>query len=221
MSDNLSPNADAKIIALGALLRLDDADKVVPLLGKIALDGELGPAVQAVFTLAQSQSPKAHETVVRVAKTASEPVRVAAVRDLGRFGGPEISKELLAVYTTAPVPVKLQIVDSLGERAEQKGLLQIVQLEKDGKLRFRAMTKLGVAGGAAQLALLYKTASLEGRRSIIAGLFYARADVELIQIADSERNGGSEELCGDAVERLRMLGTPTAKAYLLNVSKKR
>jgi hypothetical protein len=221
MPDGVSPGADAKILALGALMRLDDADKVVPILGDIALEGDFGPAVQAVFTLAQSRSPKAQEAVVHVAKTASEPVRVAAVRDLGRFGGPDISRELLSVYTTATVPVKEQIVNSLGERSEQKALFQIVQLEKDGTLRLRAITKLGQAGGVIQLSGMYKSANVDGKRSIIAGLYFARADDALIAIADAEKTAGNEELCGVAVERLRMLDTPKAKAYLLNVPKKR
>ena len=35
-------------------------------------------------------SPKRDETVVQVAMLASEPVRIAAVRELGRFGGPDV-----------------------------------------------------------------------------------------------------------------------------------
>jgi hypothetical protein len=222
ISDNVSTNADVKILALRGLMRYsDDVDQVVHILGEIALEGEPGPATQAVFALAQSPSVKARETVVRVAKSASEPVRVAAVRDLGRFGGPEISGELLAVYMDATLPVKMQIVNTFGERAEQTPLVKIVQAEKDGAVRFGAMAKLAQVGGFVRVAGIYKSASPEGKRSIIRGLFVARADVALIQIADEERASGNEELCGDALERLRMLDTPKAKAYLQNVSKKR
>ena len=216
--DKYDPDADLRIQALGGLMKTD-ADKVVPILGQIAFESENpGPAIRAVFVLAQSSLPSARAAVVRAAMTAPEPVRVAAVRDLGRFGGPEASKELLTLYTTANEPVKLQIVKSLGERAETLALVRIVESEKDGTLRFSAIACLGQAGGVVQLAKMYRSSSLKGKRPIIVGLFTARADVELIRIAEAERDPGLRE---EALERLRLLSTPKAKAYLQKVSEKR
>ena len=206
--DKFDPDADLRIQALGALMKTD-AEKVVPILGQIAFESDNpGPAMRAVFMLAQSSLPTARETVVRVAMTGPEPVRIAAVRDLGRFGGPETSKDLLSVYTTANEPVRLQIVKALGERADGVALLQIVESEQDGTLRFSAIAGLGQAGGAAKLARMYKTASQPRKRPIIVGLFRARADVELIQICDAEPD---PSLRHEALERLRLLGTPKAK----------
>ena len=216
--DKFDPDADLRIQALGALMKTD-AEKVVPILGQIAFESDNpGPAMRAVFMLSQSSLPTARETVVRVAMTGPEPVRIAAVRDLGRFGGPEASKDLLSVYTTANEPVRLQIVKALGERADGVALLQIVESEKDGTLRFNAIAGLGQAGGAEKLARMYKTASLPRKRPIIVGLFRARADVELIQICDAEPD---PSLRNEALERLRLLGTPKAKEYLQKVSEKR
>ena len=216
--DKFDPDADLRIQALGALMKTD-AEKVVPILGQIAFESDNpGPAMRAVFMLAQSSLPTARETVVRVAMTGAEPVRIAAVRDLGRFGGPETSKDLLSVYTTANEPVRLQIVKALGERADGVALLQIVESEKDGTLRFNAIAGLGQAGGAEQLARMYKTASQPRKRPIIVGLFRARADVELIQICDAEPD---PSVRNEALERLRLLGTPKAKEYLQKVSEKR
>ena len=216
--DKYDPDADLRIQALGGLMKTD-AEKVVPILGQIAFESENpGPAIRAVFMLAQSSLPTARATVMRVAMTAPEPVRLAAVRDLGRFGGPEASKELLNLYTTANEPVKLQIVKSLGERAETLALVRIVESEQDGTLRFSAIAGLGQAGGVAQLARMYKSASLKGKRPIIVGLFTARADVELIRICEAERD---TELRNEALERLRLLGTPKAKEYLQKASEKR
>jgi hypothetical protein len=216
--DKFDPDTDLRIQALGALMKTD-AEKVVPILGQIAFESDNpGPAMRAVFMLAQSSLPTARETVVRVAMTGPEPVRIAAVRDLGRFGGPETSKDLLSVYTTANEPVRLQIVKALGERADGVALLQIVDSEKDGTLKFSAIAGLGQAGGAAQLVRMYKTASLPRKRPIIVGLFRARADVELIQICDAEPD---PSLRNEALERLRLLGTPKAKEYLQKVTEKR
>ena len=132
--------------------------------------------------------------------------------------GPEASKDLLSLYTTADEPVKLQIVKSLGERADTLALVRIVESEKDGTVRFSAIAGLGQAGGVQPLARMYKSASLQGKRPIIVGLYNARADGELIRICDAESDVALRK---EALERLRLLGTPKAKEYLQKVSEKR
>ena len=209
------PDMDLRVQALGRLIRTD-AEKVIPILREIALESESpGPAVRAVFVLAQSERPEARQTVVQVAYSGSEPVRIAAVRELGRFGGPEISKELLQVYSTANMPVKWQVVKSLGERSEKMALLRIAESETNADLRHRAILTLGQAGGAEQLEKLYTRASLEAKHPILTGLFTARAAESLIRIAERERD---QTLRREAITHLRMLGTPLAKEYLKKVS---
>jgi HEAT repeat protein len=199
-----------------------DPDKVIPILERIAFGSESPKqAGRALFMLAESGRPEARDTVLRVAKEGPEPVRVVAVKTLGRFQGPEISGELLQVYATANELVKLQVVRSLGERAEKGALLRIAQSEKDGRVRYIAFECLGQAGEVEHLAKMYKSASRPGKRSIIVGLFIARADGSLIQIADAESRAGDQELRANVLERLRVLGTPRAKEYLQKVSEKR
>jgi hypothetical protein len=216
-TDTVEIDADLQVQALGALLKTDGG-RVVPRLKQLAIEGETGPATRAVFMLAQSSLPEARATVVKIAETGPEPVRIAAVRDLGRFGGPEAPQALLSLYPTAIEPVKFQIVRVLSERSETLALTRIVESEHDGALRYSAIRGLGQAGGGAQLARMYRSADVKVKRPIIIGLFSARADVELIRIADSERD---PELRQEAIERLRLLGTPKAKEYLQKVSKKR
>ena len=148
-------------------------------------------------------------------------MRVAAVRDLGRFGGPDVSKELLTVYVNADTPVKTQIVQALGERAEKTALTTIVRSEKDVQIRRRALINLGKAGGAAQLAAMYKAASLADKRHIIGGLGLARADGELIRIAEAEQTANGSALRQEALMQLRLIGTPRAKEYLQKVNESR
>jgi HEAT repeat protein len=219
--DAYSPDDDLRIQALGGLLK-SDADQVIPMLMKIAFESDNpNMASRAVFVLAQSDSPKARDGVLQVAKKGNEPVQIAAVKALGRLGGPDISNDLLQVYFAAGTQVKFQIVKSFGERAEKTALSRIVESEKDVKLRSRAIEGLGQAGGIEQLALMYKTSPLLQRRSIIVGLSIARADTELIRIAEVERTRGDALLTQDVLERLRLLGTPKAKEYLQKVSEKR
>jgi hypothetical protein len=220
-ADSLNPDLDLKIQALGALMKTD-ADRVMPLLRDIAFESpKPEQASRAVFMLAQSDLPRARQFVVEVAKTAPEPAQMAAVKALGRLGGPQASQDLMQVYVTAKEQVKFQIVSSLGERAEKGALLRIVELEKDGRIRYKAIEGLGQAGAVVQLASMYKSANLRGKRSIIIGLFIARADDELIRIAELERPTGNDVVCQDVYERLRLLNTPKAKDYLQKVSEKR
>ena len=205
------PDTDLRIQALGSLIQTD-AVKVIPMLREIALDGSnVREASRAVFVLAQSGKPEARASVVQVARFGSDPVRVAAVRELGRFGGADVSQELLEVYNSGDSPVKLQVVTSLGERSERAALLHIVEAERDPHVKATAIVTLGQAGGGEQLRLLYKRAGADVKRPIIIGLFNARAEDELIRIAEEEKD---PQLRDEALLRLRLLGTPKAKEYL-------
>ena len=204
-------DTDLRIQALGSLMPTD-APRVIPILRAIALDSSNpNEASRAVFVLAQSGRPEAHLTVLEVAKVAPEPVSVAAVRELGRFGGPRMSDELLKVYEAGKPRVKYQVVTSLGERFATGELLRIVQSESDSHLREAAIVTLGRAGGRQQLYLLYRRANPEAKAAIIRGLFNARAETELIDIAKREKDS---TLRLEVLKSLRLLGTPKAKEYL-------
>jgi HEAT repeat protein len=146
-----------------------------------------------------------------VAKTGPELVRLAAVRELGRLGGPAVATELLQVYSTADERVKFQVVASLGQRDAAPALLRIAQSEKNRRLRDVAIVALGEAGGRQQLTMLYAKADPDAKRAVIEGLFNARAEDELIRIAQQESDPDSRERVR---ARLRLLGTPKARAYL-------
>ena len=212
VAETYHPDTDLRIQALGRLIRTD-AKKVIPMLRSIALEADNpGAARRAVFVLAQSGNPEAQMMVVDVANKGAEPVRVAAVRELGRFGGANVSQELLKVYSTANTPVKQQVVLSLGQRADTNALLKICQSERDASLRDAAIVTLGRAGGREQLRLMYSKASArEAREAVIRGLFNARDEDGLIRIADQERD---PRLRRYVLERLRLMGTPRARAYL-------
>jgi HEAT repeat protein len=210
------PDADQRVLALGSLISNNEV-LAVDLLRHIALDDENpGAGRRAVFVLAQSGKPVAQSAVVEIAERGSEPVKLAAVRELGRFGGPEVSKALMQVYSTANVPVKRQVLSSLGARAEVSALYRIAQSERDQMLRSTAIVVLGRVGGREELVRLYGKAERGSKRSIIVGLFTARAEDELIRIADTERD---PQLRGEVLSRLRLLGTPKARAYITKASR--
>lgn len=209
--ESYRPDVDLRVQALGRLIQTD-AEKVIPMLGSIALEADDPAAARrAVFVLAQSRNPDAQTMVVKVAQRGAEMVRLAAVRELARFGGPDISQELLQVYSTGGLPVKQQVVISLGERADAGALLKIAKSETDPRLRGTAIMTLGRTGAREQLRVMYADASPETRLAVIRGLFNARDEDGLLSIADQEKN---PELRREVLERLRLLGTPRARTYI-------
>jgi hypothetical protein len=205
------PDMDQRIQALASLMRTD-APKVIPILRSIALENaDGGEGRRAVLVLAQSSRPEARATVVDVAKTGPEVVRVYAVKELGRVGGPTVVNDLLQVYETASEPVKIQVVSALAQRDAAAALMKIAQSESDRSVRDMAIVTLGQAGGREQLTMLYAKAAVDAKRPIIVGLFNAQAEDELIQIAEHEKDPAIRE---QALAQLRLLGTPKAKAYL-------
>jgi HEAT repeat protein len=214
LPETYRPDADLRIQALGRLIRTD-AEKAIPVLRTIALDSE-NPAVvrRALFVLAQSRNPDAQTAVVDLAKLGSDVVRIAAVRELGRFGGPEVSQQLLQVYPLGNTRVKAQVVASLAEREDAAALVRIARSERDGQLRNTVIIALGRAGGREHLRALYAGSRPAARRAVIAGLFNARDDEGLIGIATRERDA---ELRAEAISRLRLMGTPKARAYVEQV----
>ena len=211
------PDTDLRIQALGSLIRTDGA-KVIPMLKEIALKADRpNQSRRALFVLVQSGRPEARSTVVDVAKTGPETVRIAAVRELGRFGGSAVSNDLLQVYPTGTVKVKYQVVTSLGSRDDAVALLKIAQSETDRELRDVTIATLGQAGAGEQLFVFYNRAPSDAKRPIIKGLFYAQADEYLIRIAERERD---EPVRREVLTRLRELGTPKAMAYVEKVERK-
>lgn len=215
--DDWAPDTNLRIQALGSLIH-SDAPRVIPMLREIALESTSPrEASRAVFVLAQSGNADAQSTVIEVAQHGSEPVRIAAVRELGRFGGPKVSEELLKIYGVSTESVKYQVVNALGDRAATSALLRIAETESNRRLQERAIVRLGQAGGREQLRRSYASARPELKRPIINGLFNARAEDELIYIAEQEKN---PQIRQDVLNMLRLLGTDKARAYVEKQSKK-
>jgi HEAT repeat protein len=211
VSADVFPDRDVQIQALGSLIRVEPT-RVIPMLRTLALASDsTAEAGHALLVLSLSDRPEARTTVVDVALTGSEPVRIAAVRELGRLGGPAAPNELLQVYWTGNPRVKSEVVSSLGFRAGAPALMRIAETETDSDLRNRAIVTLGEAGGIEQLRTLYARNFAGWKRPIVIGLFNAQAEDDLIRIAERERDPA---IRAEVLTRLRLLGTPKAKEYL-------
>jgi HEAT repeat protein len=210
------PEPADQMVRIEALAGLIDAhsDRVIPLLREIALDrNSPDEARRAVFVLAQSQSPEAHNTVLEVAHAGAEPVQLAAIREVGRFQDASVSTELMRVYEATGIPrVKRQVVTSLGERADDASLFHIVKTETDSGVRNNAIMTLGrIPTAHPQLRQLYGQAPADSREAVLTALLAARDDDELIRIASTERNPFLRQR---ARQLLRLLATPKAIKFL-------
>jgi len=207
------PDTDLQIEALNGLLE-QHGERVIPLLREIALDGNSpDEARRAVLVLARSPRPEARRTVTEVARQGPEPVRLAAIRAMGRFDGAGINAELMQVYSSATTPrVKRQVVSSLGERADNLSLLRIAKVESDPGVRDVAIVTLGrLPDARPQLRTLYGQAPQESRMAILAALFSSKDEDELIRIATIEKE---PVLRARARMQLRLLATPKALKFL-------
>jgi hypothetical protein len=111
-----------------------------------------------VFALAQSPRSDARNTVVEAARRGPHVVRIAAIREMGRFREP--------VFTTA--------------------LVGIARSESDPAVRDTAIVTLGRTGARVQLRSLYVQLPQSSRIAVLTGLFNAKDDDELIRIATGE-----------------------------------
>lgn len=206
-------DTDLRIEALTGLLE-GHSDRVIPLLREIALDGSNpDDAKRAVFVLARSNRPEARTIVVDVARSGVEPVRLAAIREMGYFDGAAVTAQLMQVYQAASTPrIKRQIVSSLGERGDNMSLLRIARAESDPAVRNNAIVTLGKLPEARpQLRLLYDHAHPESRMAILSALLTSQDEDELIRIAKMEKEPVFRQR---ARVQLRMLATPKAIKFL-------
>jgi HEAT repeat protein len=207
------PDTDLRIEALNGLIE-GHPDRVIPLLRDIAFDANNpDEGRRAILVLARSSRPEARTTVFDVARRGAEPVRLAAIREMGRFEGAAVTAELMQVYTIATTPrIKRQIVSSLGERADNVSLLRIAKDESDTAVRNSAIVTLGrLPDARLQLRTLYGVVQPESRLAVLSALLSSKDEDELIRIARTETD---PVLRQRARLQLRILGTPKALKFL-------
>lgn len=201
---------DLRIQALGSLIRVEPT-RAVPILKDVALrTTDVDQARRALFVLMQSDRPDARSAVADVARIGPEPVTLAAVKVLGLARSPEAAQLLADLYSSGSSPVKTQVIRALGATRQPQSLVRIARSEGEWSLRESAVAALGQAGARTQLAMLYRQHP-ELKLPIIIALFTAAGEDELIAIAESERDA---KLRDEALARLKLFGTPRARAFV-------
>jgi hypothetical protein len=145
VSAELQNDEELKLLALRGIMQ-SDPEKAVPIVEKM-LDGNASPRVRdrALFVLAQSRAPKAHDIVIKTARNNANPdLQRSAIRYLGMMGGDD-RDALIGIYRSATdTAVKRQIINALFSQHNAKALVDLARAEKDPSLKRDIVQKLSV-----------------------------------------------------------------------------
>jgi len=198
---------ELKLLAIQALQN-SDPEQAVPMLQKI-LQGTGSPKLKerALFVLAQSDSSKARDVLVNIAKGngATPDMQVKAIQYLGIHGGPESRTALADIYRgTSDVDVKRRILRAFMVAGEKDRLLSVAQTEQNPDLRGEAVRQLGVMGATDELMTMYqKETSIDVKKQILQAMFTGGNATRMIDLAKTEQN---PELRRIAVRNLGLMG---------------
>ncbi len=209
----LSGDEELQLYALDGLMQADP-EKAVPILERfLSSDRPLQLKKRALFVLSQSESPRAREILLRVARQ-GEPreLQVEAVRDLGIAGGQEDLAALSRIWKEASPEVKGAVLEAWLIADQTGPILEAARSEPDPALRAKAIDQLGAMDASKELKALYSAEKDRELRSKILGALGVAEDVAtLTEVARSETDPA---LRGKAIEAIGIAGGPEATKQL-------
>lgn len=206
---------DLKLLAIHGLMNMEP-ERAVPLIEKF-LEGSHSASLkeQALFVLAQSDSPRAREVMAQVAAGKLHPhLQIKAIEYLGSEGGAANLDLLARLYASGgSVEVKRSILQAFAISEAADHLLAAARSERNPELRRAAIQGLGTAEAAAALMQLFREeSSPELKEEVLQALGTADAQAQLIEIARGERNPALKH---KAIEALGVAGGAQAREALL------
>ena len=206
---------DLKLMALNGLLNTD-SERALPLLEKFLTGSGNSSKLRerALFVLSQSDSPRAREIVVRIARGQQSPdMQETAIRYLGLFGGDASKQALAELYASSPdVQVKKAVLQSFMVSGQKARVLAAARGEKSEELRKSAIHLLGVMGAQTELWEMYQAEpSVEVKKSILHAMFVGGGSERLTEVARSEKD---PELRKAAIHSLGVMGDRTGPVLL-------
>jgi HEAT repeat protein len=201
---------DLKLMALNGLLNTD-SERALPLLEKFLTGSGNSSRLRerALFVLSQSDSPRAREIVVRIARGQQSPdMQETAIRYLGLFGGDASKQALAELYaSSSDMSVKKAVLQSFMVSGQKARVLAAARGEKSEELRKSAIHLLGVMGAQPELWEMYQAEpSVEVKKSILHAMFVGGGSERLTEVARSEKD---PELRKAAIHSLGVMGDKT------------
>jgi HEAT repeat protein len=206
---------DLKLMALNGLLNADP-ERALPLLEKFMSGNDRSSKLRerALFVLSQSDSPRAREIVVRIARGQQSPdMQEEAIRYLGLFGGDASKQALADLYaSSSDTSVKKAVLQSFMVSGQKARVLAAARGEKSEELRKTAIHLLGVMGAQTELWDMYQAeSSVEVKKSILHAMFVGGGSERLTEVARGEKD---PELRKAAIHSLGVMGDRTGPVLL-------
>jgi hypothetical protein len=173
--------------------------------------------------MSRSNSPKAREVVIRVAKDGSNPeMQSRAIRMLGSRENTQNRQLLSEIYASSTnVEVKSQVIHTMADADDWQKLLEIAKTEKNEDLRNRAIQRAGSSRSAgvpeAMVAMYSSAPDTSTRNAILRGLSQQRSAKQLIAVARLEKD---PELKRAALQHLARMKGDDVTAYLTELLEK-
>jgi len=211
VSPDAEPDEDLKLMALNGLMN-SDPERALPILENF-LKGNHSPQLKerALFVLAQSASPKAHEILAQIARGGKPDLQLKAINYLGVMGSKENRQILSDLYAgSSDANVKRAVLHGFMIAGDRERLLQAAKSEKNPELRVEAIQQLGISGGQSELWQLYQNErSVEVKESILRSMFIGGNVDRLIELARTEKD---PRLRKAAIHSLGIMGERTGPA---------
>jgi hypothetical protein len=186
---NKEGDDEMKALALEGVMGADPARGLEAAQKLLQGSASLKVKERTLFILAQSNSEKAQEILVAIAKGAAQPqLQVHAIKQLAIAGGKANDQTLREIYAASTnAEVKKQVLRSFIINGDKEGVLNIIRQEKDPDLRREAIRQLGPMGASSDLRQIYKEHNdAETKETVLQGMGVAGDAQGLIEIAKTE-----------------------------------
>jgi HEAT repeat protein len=189
----LDANDELKLIAINGIANTDP-ERAIPLLeGVLNGANTLGNKRRALFVLALSKDPKAHQILLRYAKGGGSPeLQVEAIRNLvSRRDGQTTETELREIYESTQDPsIRRAVIDAYGNAGNKTALITIVKSKTEVVDNKRtALNRLQNLAAPTELWALYQAEpDPELRIQIINAFTSMGATEQLTQIVKTEKD---------------------------------
>jgi HEAT repeat protein len=203
-----------KLLAIQSLMN-SDPERAVPLLEKIIM-GNYPPKLKdkALFVLSQSNSDKAQQILMGLAKANNQPdLQKRAIRYLAMNGNAHNRVVLKEIYSSSTdIGVKKTVIQAWLMCSCKEDVAALAKTEKNPELRREAIRYLGMMGGRAELMEFYKNSpDVETREAAVGAMLLCGCSHELAEIVKTEKD---PNVLDKAINTLGLVGGPESLAAL-------
>jgi HEAT repeat protein len=181
---------ELKLLAIQGLQRTDPAGAIPLLEGVLQANNSLRVKERALYVLALTDLPRAHEILMSYAKGAGNPdLQLRAISYLAsRRDSETTSADLRAIYeSTSDTSVRMAVITAYRSAGDKGSLVRVVSSGEPVEIRSRAVSSLaGIAGPQEIWALYQKEANADLRTHMLSALSSMKAVDHLMQAASSE-----------------------------------